>query len=241
MKFALISDIHGNIEALEAVVNDARARGLERFLCLGDVVGYGPSPAECVDLVQSLHCPVIRGNHDQFAATDIKLDGCNEDARASLEWTREQLSDDQRKWLGQLPLTAMMGNFVIAHANLIDPGYFGYVRDEDDADLCLTKQSVPVCFIGHTHVPAIFIHGEGVTPTEVTNSYAIQPGTKTLVNVGSVGQPRDGDPRAAYVVYDAGAQIFTFQRITYNIEKTQERLREIGLPEDLADRLSDAA
>ena len=134
----------------------------------------------------------------------------------------------------------MMGNLVIAHANLIDPGYFGYVRDEDDVDLCLTKQSVPVGFIGHTHVPAIFIHGDEVTPTEVTNSYAIQPGTKTLMNVGAVGQPREGDPRAAYVVYDAGAQILTFQRIAYNIEKTQKRLREIGLPEDLADRLSEA-
>ncbi len=241
MKIAVISDIHANLEAFKAVIADAQGQNVDRFLCLGDIVGYGPDPGACVDLVQSLDCAIVRGNHDHDAANDRELDNLNDIAKTSLQWTRGQLSAEHKEWLGNLPFTKRVGRFAISHATPHRPNLFTYVTNLAEAQACLDEQSAPLCFIGHTHVPGVFVSKDEVAREIQGQSVAIDFDAKTLVNVGSVGQPRDGDPRACYVIYDVNEQSVNFRRIKYAIEKTKQKLLDLGLPTYLATRLTIAA
>lgn len=242
MKIAIISDIHANHTALTAVIAHARAQGVDQFLCLGDIVGYGPDPAQCVSEIQALGCPVIRGNHDHDAASDRVLHNLNDVARTSLEWTRKQLSGPQRAYLGNLPFIRRIGRFSIAHSSLFEPEVWHYVRGLQDAEHCLTLQDVPLCFIGHTHRPGYFEKiGDGVTHDTEPGSHVLAENARTLVNVGSVGQPRNGDPRASYVIFDRLHRSIEFQRVAYQVQATQQRLMAHGLPQELIERLTEAA
>ncbi len=241
MKLAIISDIHANYEALDAVLKDIETQRVEQILCLGDIVGYGPDPSKCVTAIQALGCPVIRGNHDHDAANDRALDNLNDTARLSLEWTRKQLSQAQRQWLGNLPFSRRVGRFAISHASLDEPEAWHYIRDLADAERALNRQNVPLCFIGHTHQPGFFEQKGGVTHQIRKAGHQLDDDTKVLVNVGSVGQPRDGDMRASYVIFDRVQRTVEFQRVEYEVAKTQERIRGQGLPEELAIRLTYAA
>ncbi len=236
MKHAILSDIHGNLDALEAVLASAKAEGVDEFLCLGDVVGYGAQPRECLDLVQTICSHVVAGNHDFAVFGRIETEFFNAHAKRSTAWTREQLGEERLEFLGSLPLVEHCDGFSIVHATLDTPELFGYVHSTYDAFLSLCRLPGDVCFIGHSHVPITFTRRRFITysfESEVT----IERGVKTLVNVGSVGQPRDNCPLAAYAIYDSTARLVCIRRVPYDVDAAAHKIREAGLPEILGERL----
>jgi diadenosine tetraphosphatase ApaH/serine/threonine PP2A family protein phosphatase len=237
MKFAIFGDIHANLEALQAVLYDAQEQGCASYVCLGDIVGYAANPVECLETVRGLNCPTVRGNHDEGASGNSSLDELNPLAYAALMWTREQLSEEQRQWLKDLKLVRQVRDFTIVHATLDSPGNWGYVTNRFDAMASFSYQFTQVCFYGHTHVPRIFEKDDAVRASRGTE-VSLTRGTKYFVNVGSVGQPRDGDWRAAYTIYDVQAQTISIRRLEYDIETAQRKIHEAGLPPLLADRLA---
>jgi len=237
MKFAIFGDIHANLEALQTVLWDAQEQGCANYVCLGDIVGYAANPAECLQTVLDLGCPVVRGNHDEGAASESSLEELNPLAQNALLWTRSQLSEEQRQWLRDLKLVRQVRDFTIVHATLDSPGNWGYVTNRFDAMASFSYQFTQVCFYGHTHVPRIFEKDDAVRAARGTD-VQLQRGVKYFVNVGSVGQPRDGDWRASYAIYDAQAQTISIRRLEYDIETAQAKIRAAGLPSLLADRLA---
>jgi predicted phosphodiesterase len=237
MRFAIFSDIHSNLEALEAVLADARAAQCLRFVCLGDIVGYNANPTECLHRIQELECPVVKGNHDEQASNDSSTSGFNELAEEAIGWTREQLSREERSWLANLPLTSPVGDFTIVHATLDKPNKWGYVFNDLDAIASFAHQTTSLCFFGHTHWPMAFIRDDHVQRVAI-DRLQLTSGKKYFVNTGSVGQPRDRDWRAAYCIYDADQQVSELRRVTSNLSAAQQIIREAGLPYRLADRLA---
>ncbi|MEI6212388.1 MAG: metallophosphoesterase family protein [bacterium] len=238
-RYAILGDIHANREALLAVIQDAREQSVTDFVCVGDIVGYNADPADCIQLIRDeLHCPTVCGNHDHYCSHDDKELGDFQPLAASaIAWTRRQLSGEDVRWLSELPMTRTVGGFTLVHSTLDVPERWGYVFDQLDAESHFTYQRTSVCFHGHTHVPLVFEKRREVVrwqPDEVH----IVPGTKYFINTGSVGQPRDGDPRSSYIIYCTESKIITFRRVAYDIETTMEKIRRVGLPEHLAVRLS---
>jgi predicted phosphodiesterase len=237
MRFAILSDIHANLEALEATVADAKERECTHFVCLGDIVGYNANPHECVEHVRALECPVVRGNHDEHASLDSSSADFNELAEQAINWTRENLTKPDRAWLLGLRLTRQVRDFTIVHATLDTPGQWGYVLNNLDAVASFTYQHTTLCFFGHTHVPVAFIRADGVNRVKM-DQITIEDGKKYFINVGSVGQPRDGDWRAAYCIYHFEKNVIEQRRVKYDVAAAQKKIRQVGLPERLADRLS---
>ncbi|MBQ9431118.1 MAG: metallophosphoesterase family protein [Kiritimatiellae bacterium] len=236
-KFAVLGDIHANIDALEAVIEDARNQGVTDFISIGDVVGYNSAPSECIKRIRELGCVTVRGNHDHYCSYDESLDDFQPLAASVIDWTRRQLSVDDRKWLHDLPYFRLHCGLTLVHATLDMPEHWGYVFDLLAAESNFSYQNTPICFHGHTHVPMIYRRSHGimrVEPCKIKAGF----GEKLFVNVGSVGQPRDGDSRAAYVVYTAKTREIEFFRVPYDIETAMDRNRRAGLPERLATRLA---
>jgi len=210
---ALISDIHGNLEALEVVLDDIKAQGISEIFCLGDIIGYGPNPRECIDRVMENCRVTLLGNHDQGAMFDP--DGFNIGAERAIFWTREQLqtfgdrANNERRWefLAELPRSHRLGSFMFVHGSPRNP-LSEYIFPEDIYNHRKMERLFQLvehyCFQGHTHVPGVFTEGfQFYAPDEIDNEYTLGDG-KAMINVGSVGQPRDGDPRACYVVLEDG-------------------------------------
>lgn len=237
MRYAILSDIHSNLEALEAVLADARSLSCTRFVCLGDVVGYNADPSECVARIQELQCPVVKGNHDEQASTAVTREGFNELAEAAIDWTRAHLSADDKAWLANLCLTRQVDDFTIVHATLDTPGEWDYVFNDLDAIASFTYQQTPLCFFGHTHWPTVFVSDDSVRRIP-TGEIELVQGKRYFINPGSIGQPRDRDWRAAYCVYDTAQGVVEQRRLKYDLETAQRKIRAAGLPERLADRLS---
>jgi predicted phosphodiesterase len=236
MRFAIFGDIHANLEAFEVVLADAKEQGCARWICLGDVVGYNANPKECIERVQSLGCPVVKGNHDDYASTTSSLESFNPLAEAAIRWTREELSPKEKQWLFELPLIKQIEDFTIVHATLDDPAGWGYVLNQLDAAASFSRQETQICFFGHTHAPRLYVRDNSVVGLPLT-TLRCEGQKKYFVNVGSVGQPRDGDWRAAYVVFDSNSKEITLRRLRYDITQTQEKILEAGLPFKLAERL----
>ena len=167
MRFAILSDLHANLEATEAVVADARERECTHFVCLGDVVGYNANPHECVEIVQKLECPVVKGNHDEQATLTESSRDFNALAEAAINWTREHLTNEDKEWLRSLPFTQQVGDFTIVHATLDLPEQWGYVFNSLDAVASFAYQQTTVCFFGHTHVAGAFVREESVKKVKV--------------------------------------------------------------------------
>ncbi len=238
MIIAILSDIHANLEALQAVVDDACREGAGRFACLGDVVGYNADPVACVDLVRGLPClPCIRGNHDEMAAGDRTLLGINTMAFAAMTWTRLQLDEERRAWLGGLPLLHEEPDAVYVHASLDEPGDWHYVHDAREAAASFVRQSQRVCFIGHSHQPGGWRDDGHSVRKSQGELFELAADERWLVNVGSVGQPRDHDPRASYALYDIAAGKVQLRRVAYDVAAAQAKIIDAGLPESLARRL----
>jgi diadenosine tetraphosphatase ApaH/serine/threonine PP2A family protein phosphatase len=236
MRFAIFSDLHANLEATEAVLADARSRDCSHFVCLGDVVGYNANPHECVEIVQKMECPVVKGNHDEQAALTESTRGFNALAETAINWTREHLTNEDKNWLRELSLTRQVGDFTIVHATLDAPDQWGYVFNSLDAVASFTYQQTTVCFFGHTHVPGAFVRDEGVKKMKV-DQLTIEEPKKYFINVGSVGQPRDGDWRAAYCIYHVEKNLVEQRRVKYDLATAQQKIIQAGLPRLLADRL----
>jgi predicted phosphodiesterase len=245
VKRAILSDIHGNLEALEAVLADIARQGVDSIYCLGDIVGYGPNPRECIDRAMQFNLSIL-GNHDQGALYDPE--GFSSGAERAIFWTRDQLEaangdpeQTARRWqfLSELPRTHREAQFTFVHGSVRNP-LSEYVFPEDIHNLKKLERLFALveryAFQGHTHVPGVFTEdGRFLSPDEVAGRYSLPPG-KMMVNVGSVGQPRDGDSRACYVLLDD--QQLEFRRVNYPVEKTMEKIYAVGdLDPFLADRL----
>ena len=237
MRIALFGDIHSNLEALQSVLADARIQGCTHHICLGDIVGYSASPKECIATVRDLDCPVIKGNHDEQAAMSGWNTGFSDLADTAIHWTRKQLDHEEKEWLRSLRLQRVIRDFTVVHATLDTPHKWGYIVTPGDADASFTYQHTPVCFYGHTHEPVLFRTGVAVRRQHY-DKLKLSPGQRYLVNIGSVGQPRDGDWRAAYVIYQPETMDLELRRIPYDIETTQHKILDAGLPRELADRLA---
>ena len=237
MRYAVIADIHGNLEALQAVLADIKEQKCTHVVCLGDVVGYGANPKECLDIIRGMNIPVVKGNHDEYIGVDVNPDGFNDAAAEAVTWSRAQLTEDDRKWLRELKYFRLVANFSIVHATLDAPQRWGYVFEKLEAAASFTYQNTQVCFFGHTHVPVAFIRDTGVRGGTYSK-FRVEAGKKYFVNVGSVGQPRDGNPKSAYVIYDLTQQTIELRRLDYPIAEAQRKIRAAGLPERLAERLA---
>ncbi|HTI99173.1 MAG TPA: metallophosphoesterase family protein [Dongiaceae bacterium] len=236
MKFAIIADIHGNLEAFQTVLEDIRQQECTHYACLGDVVGYNANPKECLDIVRQMDMPCVKGNHDEYCSSEEALEGFNPHAAAAVDWTRQQLTDEDRQWLRDLKYMRMVTSFTIVHATLDGPQRWGYVFDKLGAAASFPYQTTQMCFFGHTHVPVAFIR-DSVVRGGTYSKFKVDPTKKYFVNVGAVGQPRDGNPKAAYVVYDVDAGTIELRRLDYDIATAQKKIRAAGLPERLAERL----
>ncbi len=238
MKIAILGDIHANLEALGTVLEDCKKENVTDYVCVGDVVGYGPNPHECLAVVRDeLKAPTVKGNHDELCSNEGNLSGFNPHAAAAVEWTRKQLTDDDKKWLATLPYTRIVESFTVVHATLDTPSRWGYVFDRLAAATSMSYQTTSICFCGHTHVPLAFIRDNAVRGGQYTK-LRIEAGKKYFINVGSVGQPRDGNPKSAYVIYDMDENVVILKRLDYDIAAVQKKIMEAGLPQRLADRLS---
>ena len=237
MKYAIIADIHANLEALHVVLEDTKKERCTHYACLGDVVGYNANPKECLDIIRSMGMPCVKGNHDEYCSSDDKLEGFNPHAAQAVNWTREQLTADDRQWLQDLKYLRLVANFSIVHATLDGPQRWGYVFDKLAAAASFTYQNTSVWFFGHTHVPVAFIRDREVRGGTYSK-FKIEPGRKYFINVGSVGQPRDANPKAAYVIYDLNDGTIELRRLDYDLATTQAKIRAAGLPERLAERLA---
>jgi len=237
MRIAIFSDIHANLEALEAVLADARERKCTDFVCLGDVVGYNANPHECVERVRAMDCPIVKGNHDEQASLVESSRDFNEMAEQAIQWTRDNLTNEDKEWLRDLRLQRQVRDFTIVHATLDTPGQWGYVFNNVDAAASFTYQHTTVCFFGHTHVPMAFIRDDGVHRVRI-EQLRIEPSKKYFINTGSVGQPRDADWRAAYCVYDIENNSVEQRRVKYDVATAQKKIIKAGLPHLLAERLA---
>lgn len=236
MKFAIFGDIHANLEALQTVLADAAEHGCTHYVCIGDIVGYNANPHECLELVRGLDCPVIKGNHDEEASLESDLVGLNPLAEQSMRWTRENLTEDDKDYLRNLKMVRQVRDYTIVHATLDTPSGWGYVTNKFDAMASFSYQYTPVCFFGHTHTPVAYVKGASVE-VDRRPVVEIEPGKKFFINVGSVGQPRDGDPRSSYCIYDLGGQRVVNRRLEYDRATAQQKIVDAGLPQMLADRL----
>ena len=236
MKYAIISDVHANLEALNSVLEDARSNGIKQFICLGDIVGYNADPEACVDIIRGLGCPVVMGNHDAYTVAEEIPEIVNGRARQSLEWTRENIRSDQHEWLAHLPLVRQVGPFEIVHASMHDPAEWNYVLNSIEAILHFHFQETQLCFYGHTHNPMYFSTKERKTYKDYKH-IKLEDGIQYLVNAGSVGQPRGNDKRAQYATYDTREKIVEFHHVEYDVASACKKIRAAGLPEHNALRL----
>jgi len=240
MRYLVISDIHANLAALNAVIADAGA--FDRIWCLGDLTGYGPDPNECLDRLREFPLTTLAGNHDWAVLGRLDLDEFNRDARAACLWTRQRLTPANREFLESLPVFVEEAGYTLVHASPSEP-VEEYVLDSLTAEYNFDRFDTPVCLVGHSHWPVAFMQPEGASGlcVQVRAPY-FQPfkfnGGKWLINPGSVGQPRDGNPKAAYVVYDLDEGSIEIRRLDYDIPKAQAKIRAVGLPERLAERLA---
>jgi len=237
MKYAIIADIHANLEALNVVLQDAKAQQCTHYACLGDVVGYGANPKECLEIVRAMNMPCVKGNHDEYCSIDEATEGFNPDAGEAVNWTRGHLALEDRQWLRELKYIRLVASFSSVHATLDVPQRWGYVFDKLAAAASFTYQNTAVCFFGHTHVPVAFVRDSYVRGGTYSK-FKVEPGRKYFINVGSVGQPRDGNPKAAYVIYDLDDGSIELRRLDYDIAAAQKKILEAGLPERLAARLA---
>jgi diadenosine tetraphosphatase ApaH/serine/threonine PP2A family protein phosphatase len=237
VRYAILSDIHGNLEALRAVLADC-ATDADAVLCLGDTVGYGADPLPCIELVAERAEAVVGGNHEHAVAGRLDLRWFNRHARAAAEWTRERLDDDHRAYLGALPLVREVADATLVHASPAQPEEWDYLVTAEDGFAAFAHFATRWCFVGHSHVPGAWSLGSaGPEHHPGVAELTMERGRRYIVNVGSVGQPRDQDPRASYAIFDSDQRVVSFHRVAYDCEKASAKIRAAGLPEQLGDRL----
>lgn len=240
MRYAIIADIHANLAAFSKVLTDIEHHGdIDEIWCLGDVVGYGPEPHECIELLRQYNHICVAGNHDWAATGKIDTSTFIMDAASACRWTAQQLSPDDIKYLNSLPLIITKGDFTLAHGSPRNP-VWEYVMSTGVAMENLAFFQSPYCLTGHSHIPAIFKYAEdSCTLSQFLPDIGLALGkNRLIINPGGLGQPRDGDPRASYAIYDSDTKLVKLYRTIYDIGATQAKMLKAGLPIRLVDRLN---
>jgi diadenosine tetraphosphatase ApaH/serine/threonine PP2A family protein phosphatase len=239
VKYAIISDIHGNLAALQQSLNRIDELHCDRIVCLGDIVGYGPFPNECCKVIQDRADASIAGNHDHAAIDRISTHYFNKYAKAAMEWTIEKLSDENKEFLRDLPMKFVDQDLLFVHASPPDPAAWDYVLSLYDAEIAFNAFENHACFIGHSHHPIAFSYEDGEFPrVERLPNVKFFSGFRYIINVGSVGQPRDENRDASFGIYDSEERMFELVRQPYNIKETQEAMVRQNLPTFLIERLA---
>jgi len=236
LRYGIFGDVHGNFDALKSVLDFLRKKEVDVMLCTGDVVGYGAEPGKCIEAVRENCAVCLAGNHDHAACGKLDTEFFNIFARQVANWMRTHLTEAESKWLEALPFVCHFEDFTLAHGSMHSPEVFNYITNIFDAELSFECLDKPILFYGHTHIPLAFSDTVPLTYS-MEPEIKVNPDSKTLVNVGSVGQPRDENPRACCAVYDSHTQVVHIHRVTYDVRAAARKIIEAGLPEALALRL----
>jgi predicted phosphodiesterase len=234
MRIAILSDIHGNLEALDNIIDYIESDNIDKIYCLGDVVGYGPNPNECVEIISEKCDKVVIGNHDHAVLGLTSTEYFNDFAKISTFWTRNILSEKNHEFLSSLDFTFVNDDILLVHATPSNPMMWHYILSEIDARHELNHFDEKICFIGHSHFPIVF-HANGFSRKP---KISLEQDIRYIVNVGSVGQPRDGNPKTCFCIYDTENNEIEYVRLQYDVEKTKDKIVKAGLPVFLAERLT---
>ncbi|MBC2716110.1 MAG: metallophosphoesterase family protein [Desulfobacteraceae bacterium] len=246
MRYAVLSDVHANLEALTAVLEDIEGRSVRKVFFLGDAVGYGADPVDALRLIEEISDEVVAGNHDHIIGTLTDMEDTSIGVVSSIRWTKGMLSNQEIEKLANLPLEYSGDGIHCVHGSPHNPRQWHYMMAADDAKKGFAASNEKIIFVGHSHIPVVFAEIEHRkffagemrrVKTIKAETMPISDKYRYIINVGSVGQPRDGDPRAAYGVYDSDAQTYTLHRISYDVEKASDRIIKAGLPKELGERL----
>lgn len=237
MRIGLFSDPHANLEALRVVVDWLKAQGAELYFCLGDLVGYGANPNECIGLIQELPGLVVAGNHDWAVLERTPLEYFNPIAAQAVRWTRRVLNSQSVEFLKSIKLTHQHEGFYLVHSTPSDPTSWRYILDLEEAGYQFTHFPTRTCLVGHSHCPFLLVSDGNCVESLPLSEVRLEPEKRYLINLGSVGQPRDGDPRACAAIYHPDLQVIRFVRLDYDIRLAQEKIIRAGLPPYLAQRL----
>lgn len=240
MRYGIVSDIHANIDALNAVLRELDRIGMQQLLCLGDIVGYGPDPNECCDELRRRNCLAISGNHDEAAISSEEPDAFNALARQAIAWTKSELSAENRNFLAELPRERSFDTFSIVHGAPVF--HFDYILNVSDAQSAFPHAMSQLTFIGHTHVAEVFFQDDAGRAYHLKLSHGgkidIIDQCRYIINPGSVGQPRDHNPQASFALYDEEQRAVEIRRIDYDVARVQERMQQAQLPPQLSERLT---
>lgn len=239
MKYAIFSDIHGNLEAYESVLKALKREKRLKYFCAGDIVSYGADPVACIKITRKLNPVIVGGNHDWASVGLTPIEYFNDYARKSVLWTASSLDEKGKDYLRSLPLIYIDNEITMVHGTLMRPEDFEYIFDLDTAYKMTNLMVTRIGFVGHSHVPGIFTLENGKIEYTKGPKVKIEKQKRYLVNVGSVGQPRDGDWRASFAIFDRDAGTIEIRRVEYDLPKAQKKILDAGLPEILAERLSE--
>ncbi len=238
MKYGIISDIHGNQEALEVALQHLAARQVDEIICVGDMVGYGADPNGCVNRVKEVTDKIVAGNHDYAAVGLTSIDSFNDYAREAVLWTEAVLTEENKHFIRTLPFTLTLGEMLVVHASPHEPEQWHYLLAEAELQAAFRHFAQQVCLIGHSHQPLLFEEGRSFVDPGQGCFFSLLDSSRYIVNVGSVGQPRDHNPQLCCHIYDSEKRMMERIRLPYDISRAQARIRSAGLPEFLARRLA---
>lgn len=237
MRYGIFSDVHGNLEAFAAVCDYYKREKIDKYIFAGDIVGYGANPRECIRILQALNPVLVAGNHEWAATDKLSLDYFNEYAKAALIWTKNELLLEDTRYLNSFALIYQEGNFICVHGSLVRPEDFNYLGSISDAYSNFALLEKQLLFAGHSHKAQIYSLSKENVSYHPETSIKIKPDEKYIINAGSVGQPRDRDPRASVCIYDSDANMVILERLEYNIKEAADKILNAGLPALLAERL----
>lgn len=239
MRYGIFSDVHSNLEALEAVLCSYENEAIDEYLCAGDIVGYGANPRECLNAIKGIVCACVAGNHDWALTGKFPLTFFNPYAKAAVISNSKGLSNEEKNYLDNLELFFLNDDLTLVHGSLSDAQNFNYLTNEAQALVTFNLMKPDICFVGHTHIPQVFeLSAKAEVSQLAADNLKINKGKKYIINVGSVGQPRDGDPRACFAIFDTDRGEVSIKRVAYDLKNAQEKILGAGLPEFLAFRLS---
>ncbi|MDD5681039.1 MAG: metallophosphoesterase family protein [Candidatus Omnitrophica bacterium] len=239
MRYGIFSDVHSNVEAFESVIDAFKKEKIDIYVSVGDIVGYGAEPSRAIEMTKRLTGNAVCGNHDRGSVGLLDISSFNPFAREAVLWTVKKLNAPEQVYLKALKTVYEDENITAVHGSLDEPEQFHYILDVNAASETFGLMKTRICFIGHSHSPAIFMKTGRKTKPLLTAGAKIEKGASYIVNVGSVGQPRDGDPRACYAIFDTAKNDIEIKRVPYDIGKAQDKILAAGLPPILAGRLSE--
>lgn len=237
MRYAIFSDIHSNLQALEAVLAAYRQEKIDRYFCVGDIVGYAANPIECIKAVEKTDAVIVAGNHDWASVDLTDIEYFNPVAKQAVLWTKTVLGEKEKTFLKNLPLVYKDETFFLVHGTLDNPEDFFYLSDTYSAIGTFNLMEKNLLFVGHTHIAGIFVESERRVSYLETEKLKLSSDKHYIVNVGSVGQPRDGNPKASFCIFDSDTSVVEIRRVDYDIKEAQKRIIDAGQPSYLADRL----